>query len=125
MHRATLSIAGTPHEFFATGDGFIFESVVNGSCPQIGRWPHWGTRRAPRTLETALLQMLPETHECAQCKRGDNKGSHAFGYFVGRMPITRRGGADGWAPYRGWLCDDHAELLHEDGYELKQIDLSN
>lgn len=114
MNRATISIAGERREFFATADGHIFESVPNGSCPEVGVWP-----RFAKTCADAVRALLPEAHLCAQCVRAQQPGSHAAGYFVGRMPARRKDGTDGWAPYRGWLCDDHAELLWSDGYDLK------
>jgi hypothetical protein len=115
VNRATLTIAGQRREFFATADGYIFESVANGSCPLVGQWP-----RHAATCADAVRAILPKEHECAQCKRGQNKGSRAHGYFVGRQPVLRKG-CDSWAPYRGWLCDDHAEVLWSEGYELTMV----
>lgn len=110
MNRTTITIAGERRTFFATADGKIFESVANGSCPEVGQWPRYAA-----TLKDALGCLMPESHECAQCRKAQQSGSHATGYFKGHI-FDRRGMR---VPYRGWLCEDHAELLHNDGAELR------
>jgi hypothetical protein len=120
MNRATLTIAGSRREFFATGDGYIFESVANGSCPLIGKWP-----RHAATCADAVRAILPKDHECAQCKRGQNKGSVAHGFWKGFVQGTDRRGNFRRTPYRAWLCDDHVDqLISNDGAELELVKLA-
>lgn len=63
---------------------------------------------------------------CAQCKAGDSEAAREEGimpaeadcYVEGKIVNNSFSGHE-FIPYRGYLCDDHLDMLLSDGAELK------
>ena len=58
--------------------------------------------------------MTEKYHTCASCRNGEIYDEPATCEVRGRIA----GCARDWIPYHSYLCDEHLELLLDDGAEL-------